>query len=138
MLHLRLLCRRFPFFLKVFFLSLFLSFHSLFSATGEIESTILQKLHKILRPFLLRRLKVDVVQDLPPKKETILYVGLSDMQRTLYKQIFTKDMDALNGRSKEHSRLMNMMMQVRGEMQCWELSSVHDADGDAVGLLFVC
>jgi hypothetical protein len=36
-------------------------------------------------------------QDLPPKKETLLYVGLSDVQKKLYKEIFSKDMEALSG-----------------------------------------
>jgi SNF2 family DNA or RNA helicase len=41
-------------------------FDALFTVTtggegkAEIESSVLTKLHKILRPFLLRRLKVDV------------------------------------------------------------------------------
>ncbi len=58
---------------------------------------MLAKLHKILRPFLLRRLKTDVATDLPPKKEMLLYVGMSDVQRNVYRQILSKDMDALNG-----------------------------------------
>jgi SWI/SNF-related matrix-associated actin-dependent regulator of chromatin subfamily A member 5 len=34
----------------------------------------------VLRPFLLRRLKSDVEKSLPPKKETILKIGMSEMQ----------------------------------------------------------
>lgn len=36
---------------------------------------------QVLRPFLLRRVKSDVERGLPPKKETILKIGMSDMQR---------------------------------------------------------
>lgn len=36
---------------------------------------------QVLRPFLLRRLKADVEKGLPPKKETILKIGMSEMQR---------------------------------------------------------
>jgi hypothetical protein len=36
---------------------------------------------QVLRPFLLRRVKSDVERSLPPKKETILKIGMSEMQR---------------------------------------------------------
>ena len=56
-------------------------------ATNE-ESIILDqqknqtvtKLHEILRPFLLRRVKKDVLKNLPPKKEIVVYAGLSKLQ----------------------------------------------------------
>ena len=35
----------------------------------------------MLRPFLLRRVKSDVERSLPPKKETILKIGMTEMQR---------------------------------------------------------
>lgn len=38
------------------------------------------KLHEILRPFLLRRIKTDVLSELPPKKEVIVYSGISKLQ----------------------------------------------------------
>jgi ATP-dependent DNA helicase len=38
------------------------------------------KLHEILRPFLLRRIKRDVLTDLPPKKEIVVYAGMSKLQ----------------------------------------------------------
>ena len=50
-----------------------------------------------LRPFMLRRLKVDVEKSLPPKKETLLFVGLSKMQKELYKSILLNDMNAITG-----------------------------------------
>ena len=48
------------------------------------NSTIIHKLHEILRPFLLRRLKVDVERTLPPKKEYVLYAPLGAHQREVY------------------------------------------------------
>jgi ATP-dependent DNA helicase len=38
------------------------------------------KLHDILRPFLLRRVKTDVLSDLPPKREIVVYSGISKLQ----------------------------------------------------------
>ena len=40
----------------------------------------ISKLHDILRPFLLRRIKKDVLSDLPPKKELVVYAGMSKLQ----------------------------------------------------------
>jgi TATA-binding protein-associated factor len=41
-------------------------------------------LHKQVLPFLLRRLKEDVLQDLPPKIIQDYYCELSDIQKYLY------------------------------------------------------
>lgn len=38
------------------------------------------KLHEILRPFLLRRVKKDVLSEMPPKKEIVVYSGMSRLQ----------------------------------------------------------
>jgi SNF2 family DNA or RNA helicase len=45
------------------------------------DNAIVERLHSVLRPFLLRRLKSEVEKKLPPKKELKVYVGLSKMQR---------------------------------------------------------
>jgi ATP-dependent DNA helicase len=45
------------------------------------KNQTVSKLHEILRPFLLRRIKVDVLLDMPPKKEVVVYSGLSALQR---------------------------------------------------------
>jgi TATA-binding protein-associated factor len=44
----------------------------------------LEALHKQVLPFLLRRLKEDVLNDLPPKIIQDYYCELSDMQKALY------------------------------------------------------
>merc|ERR1719506_3151093 len=70
------------------------------------------QLHKLLRPFLLRRVKAEVEKGLPPKKETILKIGMSEMQLKWYKNLMQKDIDAING-AGERSRLLNIVMQLR-------------------------
>ena len=61
------------------------------------QDSVVQQLHKVLRPFLLRRVKADVEHSLLPKKEINLYVGMSEMQRKWYKSLLEKDIDAVNG-----------------------------------------
>lgn len=48
---------------------------------------IIRRLHKVLRPFLLRRLKKDVESELPDKVEKIIKVRMSALQSQLYKQM---------------------------------------------------
>ncbi|KIY53122.1 hypothetical protein FISHEDRAFT_63512 [Fistulina hepatica ATCC 64428] len=52
----------------------------------ERSTKIVNTLHAILKPFLLRRLKVDVTR-LPPKKEYVLYAPMSVQQREAYDRI---------------------------------------------------
>lgn len=47
---------------------------------AEKRQRVVQKLHSILRPFLLRRIKSDVETSLPRKKEIILYASMTPKQ----------------------------------------------------------
>ncbi|KAF5332495.1 hypothetical protein D9611_005470 [Ephemerocybe angulata] len=82
----------------------------------EKSRRVVEALHKILRPFLLRRVKSDVEKSLLPKKEINIYVGLSDLQRKWYRSVLEKDIDAVNGltgKKEGKTRLMNIVMQLR-------------------------
>ncbi|KAJ8085234.1 chromatin remodeling complex Adenosinetriphosphatase [Marasmius tenuissimus] len=82
----------------------------------ENSKKVVEALHKILRPFLLRRVKADVEKNLLPKKEINIYVGLTEMQRKWYRSVLEKDIDAVNGltgKKEGKTRLMNMVMQLR-------------------------
>eukprot|EP01083_Nonionella_stella_P146847 462434_1 len=91
------------------------AFENLFEFTEnkESESEILNHLHKLLQPFLLRRLKVDVAKDIPPKTETLLFVGMSALQKRVYKKILMREMGALQGAMKQKTQLLNIVMQLR-------------------------
>ncbi|KAF8969946.1 SNF2 superfamily chromatin remodeling protein [Flammula alnicola] len=52
--------------------------------SGEAAALALEALHKQVLPFLLRRLKEDVLNDLPPKIIQDYYCELSDLQKYLY------------------------------------------------------
>ncbi|XP_001632824.2 SWI/SNF-related matrix-associated actin-dependent regulator of chromatin subfamily A member 5 [Nematostella vectensis] len=78
------------------------------------EKQLVERLHSVLRPFLLRRLKSDVEKRLLPKKETKVYTGLTKMQRSWYTKILMKDIDVVNGAGKtDKMRLLNILMQLR-------------------------
>lgn len=93
------------------------AFETWFRGKGdEAQDQVVQQLHKVLRPFLLRRVKADVEKSLLPKKEINVFVGLTDMQRKWYKSLLEKDIDAVNGASGKRegkTRLLNIVMQLR-------------------------
>ncbi|KAL7468526.1 hypothetical protein ACHAXS_008749 [Conticribra weissflogii] len=90
-------------------------FDEWFSMSGkEGQENVIRKLHTVLRPFMLRRVKKDVACALPPKKETKLFIGLTEMQQDWYKRVLRKDaheLNALGGPS--HARLQNVLMHLR-------------------------
>jgi SWI/SNF-related matrix-associated actin-dependent regulator of chromatin subfamily A member 5 len=92
------------------------AFDQWFQSRDEAEESVVQQLHRVLRPFLLRRVKADVEKALLPKQETNLYVSMTEMQRKWYRKILEKDIDAVNGaggKKESKTRLLNIVMQLR-------------------------
>ena len=48
------------------------------------DEEVLERLHKMIAPFILRRIKRDVLRDLPDKLEEIRYAGMESKQQKLY------------------------------------------------------
>ncbi|CAI6334153.1 unnamed protein product [Periconia digitata] len=61
------------------------SFEQLLSE--ERQQYLVKSLHAIMKPFLLRRVKMDVENLMPKKREYVLYAPLTPMQRGLYQAI---------------------------------------------------
>lgn len=92
------------------------AFDQWFQQQDADQDAVVKQLHKVLRPFLLRRVKSDVEKALKPKKETNIYVGMSEMQVKWYRRILEKDIDAVNGavgKREGKTRLLNIVMQLR-------------------------
>ncbi|PXF49007.1 Transcription regulatory protein SNF2 [Gracilariopsis chorda] len=53
----------------------------------EENLLIISRLHQVLRPFMLRRLKTDVEAQLPDKVELVLKCDMSVWQKVLYRQL---------------------------------------------------
>ncbi|XP_054270051.1 transcription activator BRG1-like isoform X2 [Macrosteles quadrilineatus] len=101
-------------------------FNAPFATTGEKvelneEETILiiRRLHKVLRPFLLRRLKKEVESQLPDKVEYIIKCDMSGLQRVLYRHMQSKGVLLTDGSEKGKQgrggakALMNTIVQLR-------------------------
>ncbi|KAF3395733.1 Chromatin structure-remodeling complex subunit snf21 [Penicillium rolfsii] len=84
--------------------------------TEEEQLLVIRRLHKVLRPFLLRRLKKDVEKDLPDKQERVIKCRFSALQTRLYKQLVTHNKMAVSdgkGGKTNVRGLSNMLMQLR-------------------------
>lgn len=57
---------------------------------GELNKHQLKRLHAVLKPFMLRRLKRDVEQEIGQKTEVELFCDMTYRQKLLYKQIRNK------------------------------------------------
>ncbi|XP_036199932.1 chromodomain-helicase-DNA-binding protein 1-like isoform X2 [Myotis myotis] len=77
----------------------------------EFESA--SELHKLLQPFLLRRVKSEVATDLPKKTEVVIYHGMSALQKKYYKAILMKDLDAFENEMAKKVKLQNVLSQLR-------------------------
>ena len=108
------------------------TFHSWFNEleAGDVEDIehnlgIVNTLHVILKPFLLRRLKSDVEAKIPPKKEFLIKASLTSVQRSIYEKLLTigfiREKSSENDNLKMHdeeivittSTFQNVLMQLR-------------------------
>ncbi|XP_075237625.1 chromodomain-helicase-DNA-binding protein Mi-2 homolog isoform X3 [Lycorma delicatula] len=73
-----------------------------------------KRLHEMLGPHMLRRLKADVLKNMPTKSEFIVRVELSPMQKKYYKYILTRNFEALNPKGGgQQVSLLNIMMDLK-------------------------
>jgi len=82
----------------------------------EEQLLVIRRLHKVLRPFLLRRLKKDVEKDLPDKSERVIKCNQSALQVQLYKQLLNNNRIMVttgDGKKTGMRGLSNMLMQLR-------------------------
>lgn len=81
---------------------------------ADAKKEMISQLHKVLRPFMLRRLKSDVAKGLPPKTETLVMVGMSKMQKQLYKKLLLRDIESITGGGNQNrTAVLNIVMQLR-------------------------
>ncbi|TKX23892.1 SNF2 family N-terminal domain-containing protein 7 [Elsinoe australis] len=74
----------------------------------------LDDLNTAIKPYMIRRTKQKVENDLPPKTEKIIRVELSDVQLEYYKNILTRNYTALNAGAKgQKQSLLNIMMELK-------------------------
>ena len=94
---------------------------------GEMQAGVVSKLHQILRPFLLRRLKADVELEVPKKYEFILFAWMTEWQSLMYADLLKREIADSAGKPQ---RLQNILMQLR---KCCNHPYLFDWPVDAAG-----
>ncbi|KAI0775711.1 SNF2 family N-terminal domain-containing protein [Trametes elegans] len=86
-----------------------------FDLTDADHEVKIKELHKQLESLMLRRLKRDVLSSLPTKSERILRVEMSAMQTHFYKNILTKNFQALvkSANGNNNISLLNIAMELK-------------------------
>ncbi|KAK6637968.1 hypothetical protein RUM44_008392 [Polyplax serrata] len=80
---------------------------------SEYNENIIKRLHKVLRPFLLRRLKTEVEKQLPKKYEHVVMCRLSKRQRYLYDDFMSRAKTQETLASGNLLSVINVLMQLR-------------------------
>ena len=78
-----------------------------------MNQELIARLHSILRPFLLRRLKADVEKSLLPKIEHVVPCPLSKRQRELYEDFMAAGATRNTLAGGSFLGIMNVLMQLR-------------------------
>ncbi|CAA0825370.1 Protein CHROMATIN REMODELING 4 [Striga hermonthica] len=74
-----------------------------------------EELKKLVAPHMLRRLKKDAMQNIPPKIERVVPVELSSIQAEYYRAMLTKNYQILRniGKGVPQQSMLNIVMQLR-------------------------
>ena len=78
----------------------------------ETQATV-AKLHMVLRPYVLRRLKSDVEREMPKKYEHVVPCRLSKRQRFLYNDFMSRAKTRESLASGNYMSIINCLMQLR-------------------------
>jgi chromodomain-helicase-DNA-binding protein 4 len=87
------------------------SFQANFTDIAKEEQV--NKLHHLLGPHMLRRMKADVLKNIPAKSEFIVRTNLAAMQKKFYRNILAHNFEALRAKSGAQTSLLNVMMELK-------------------------
>lgn len=92
---------------------------------------LVESLHKIMRPFLLRRAKADLATKLPDKIEIIVNTSMSAMQFDIYEKLLKSQniFSDTSGKKTNSRQLNNLLMQLRKACQHPYLFDGAEPDG---------
>ena len=84
-----------------------------------------ERLRRMIRPFILRRLKKEVLKELPDKLEEVVYSRMETAQREIYEARVQKLLDSLSRQSQEEYRVGKLQILHSGDRKSTRLNSSH-------------
>ena len=100
------------------------------------DQRAMSALKRMIAPFILRRMKKDVLKELPSKTETILYNKMEEEQEILYhahlalvQKEFAKELEAYGFR-KSHMKILAMLTRLR-QLCCHPSLYLEDYKGES-------
>ncbi|KAG2686940.1 hypothetical protein I3760_09G030300 [Carya illinoinensis] len=79
----------------------------------KVNKEVVDRLHNVLRPFILRRLKRDVEKQLPMKHEHVIFCRLSKRQRNLYEDFIASSETQATLANANFFGMISVIMQLR-------------------------
>lgn len=101
---------------------------------GDINMT--QRLQKIVEPFVLRRIKKEVLKELPDKTESVMYSQMDEKQEKLYKSFLLKAKEEMetefstNGFEKSRMKILSIITRLR-QICCHPSLFIENYDGNS-------
>ncbi|KAJ2722546.1 DNA-dependent ATPase fun30 [Coemansia sp. Benny D115] len=99
------------------------------AAVGPVDTQHINQAKTLLRPFVLRRRKCDVLGDLPSKTETIVRLDLTESQRKLYDTIKIPDQSQQQQQQDQEGDGVSMRKHL---LELDQMQGLEDAQGGAV------
>lgn len=87
----------------------------------EQDQEAVRRFRRLTEPFILRRLKQDVLEDLPEKTEQVIYTGLTGVQKQLYQASvlqLREQLEQQSGDQYQHSKLQVLAQLMRLRQIC--------------------
>jgi len=86
--------------------------------TEQLDPVALRRFHEMIAPFYMRRLKEDVLDDLPEKYGSIRYVDLSPVQRKVYDELVSNMLAWIGEHEDEPLSVPVVIAQLTRLQQC--------------------
>ncbi len=109
-------------------------------AIREKDSSAIKRLKAIVSPFILRRLKSDVLKELPEKHETVIYAQMGEEQKKLYRANALQIKEEFKFKTQEENanRFMVLAMLMRLRQLCCHPSLVYENYEEESAKLELC
>ena len=103
----------------------------------EQDERAMHRLKQMIHPFILRRLKSDVLKELPDKEEMMVYAGMEEKQRELY-DLNVQQLRGTLDREGEANRIQILAQLMRLRQICCDPSLVYENYKDGSAKLEAC